>query len=178
MTSTPDTDSDIIYSMTLPQRKLVARLSAELEEADLCNGQSFRQLVADNGKLVRERDDAIRCNGQTFLRNGQLVADNGKLVVELDEAIKKKNQAFVALSHFVTHYEVADYSEATFDEIEKVAVSLWDVVKDRANLIKVCELCRDLLRDLSAYNFSNHKELLQQIRPVQGLLAAVLNEKP
>ena len=64
----------------------------------------------------------------------QLCSELAHSKQELDDAIKKKNQCFVALSHFVTHYEVADYSEATFDEIEKIAVSLWGVVEERDKL--------------------------------------------
>jgi hypothetical protein len=78
---------------------------------------------------------------------------------------RERDEAKDLLSYFITHYELLDYSEATLDELEKVAVSLWGVVKERNQLRKVCDwfatsvVNRDLYGDKPAiahYNSLPH----------------------
>ena len=53
---------------------------------------------------------------------------------ELNEAKRQRDRSVEALTHFVTHYTVCDYSEETFDEIANIATGLWGAVKERDQL--------------------------------------------
>jgi hypothetical protein len=59
------------------------------------------------------------------------VSDIAKII---DEIEAERDKAIELLKHFITHYEVLDYSDAMLDEIEKIAVGLWGVVKERDQL--------------------------------------------
>lgn len=103
-TTTPETDASLIDGVWHNGHRLV--------HEEVC------------AKLERERDEALLQAQQ----GNELVYRWRKLVTDAEE---ERDKAKGLLSHFITHYEALDYSEATLDELEKVAVALWGVVKER-----------------------------------------------
>jgi hypothetical protein len=105
------------------------------------------------------RTDALRDKfNADLIGKGDLLAEYSKLETELNEArlgyevllqnynadtislvASERDKAKEILSHFITHYEALDYSEATLDELEKIAVDLWSVIKERDQLRKICD---------------------------------------
>ena len=92
-------------------------------------------------KLELERDKwkAAHDNQVNLKRMLMNRPDLKERSVMIEKLIAERDKAKELLSHFITHYEALDYSEATLDELEKIAVDLWSVVKERDQLRKVVD---------------------------------------